>query len=756
MSAQHGAPGAGDAEGSHEIAAAQAAGSSLSSVPHGGGTTGALSIPDLTGPDGEPVDTLTAALAYARCGWYVVPVRAGTKDPGSRLGKGWQHQSSRDPQVITSWFVGTDDGIALHIGRSGAHAYDIDDPTKVPAVLAAAIDALDPPRQATRYPSTGKCHVLFGRPVGRVFGNGTGSLGSGWGDVRGANGVLVVCPSEDRYRWLRAGVLPLLPSSLADQQTDAGDTADAATDADVTAFLAAHTSGTHPGLLRAPLTRFDARVAEGASRHATAPGVACQVAREAAAGLYPAAEALAALGERFREAVTHDASTGDTRSPEQAASEWAGIVAWAVGQAGLADPAETRAKALERVSPLGPEPPEDDAGLPREEREGVDLLPKSEALSGPPEGPESADLLTNDTAPATASAAPEQQELTAVQTESPPAAPGWPSLIRSGGSFVLDLPDHIPAVWGTGEEVLWAEGESLVIAGVPGVGKSTVAGQVVRARLGLGDGLVLGLPVALTGTRVLYLAMDRPQQIARSLARQFCPADRAVLDERLAVWAGPPPGDIAQRADSLSMMAQAAGADTVVIDSVKDAAVGLTDDTVAAGYNRARQHALAAGVQVLELHHMVKRNSAGGAPTSLADVYGSAWLTAGAGSVVLLHGDPGDPVVSLRHLKQPGAEVGPWQVTHDHAAGVSSVQRSGDLLDVVVAQGERGCTVKAAATGVYSSDTPTAAQIEKTRRRLASLVASGALVAVETPGQPTVWRRAPLSLVSPSRETSRS
>src|SRR5947209_13247201 len=69
-----------------------------------------LAIPEL--PD--DVDILTAALAYIACGWYVVPVRCGTKDPGSVVGKGWQRKSSRDPKVITAWFSGADHGIALH------------------------------------------------------------------------------------------------------------------------------------------------------------------------------------------------------------------------------------------------------------------------------------------------------------------------------------------------------------------------------------------------------------------------------------------------------------------------------------------------------------------------------------------------------------------------------------------------------------------------------------------------------------------
>ena len=73
-----------------------------------------LSIPDLD----DGVDMLTAALAYADAGWYVLPVKRGTKDPGSVVGKHWQAQSSRDPRQIAAWFAGTDHGIVLHRGRS--------------------------------------------------------------------------------------------------------------------------------------------------------------------------------------------------------------------------------------------------------------------------------------------------------------------------------------------------------------------------------------------------------------------------------------------------------------------------------------------------------------------------------------------------------------------------------------------------------------------------------------------------------------
>src|SRR6478736_204142 len=79
-----------------------------------------IRIPHLS----EDVDTLTAALKYAEAGWFVLPVKPETKNAGSVLGKGWHTKSSRDPKQIAAWFAATDYQIALHVGRSGAIAFD--------------------------------------------------------------------------------------------------------------------------------------------------------------------------------------------------------------------------------------------------------------------------------------------------------------------------------------------------------------------------------------------------------------------------------------------------------------------------------------------------------------------------------------------------------------------------------------------------------------------------------------------------------
>lgn len=306
-----------------------------------------------------------------------------------------------------------------------------------------------------------------------------------------------------------------------------------------------------------------------------------------------------------------------------------------------------------------------------------------------------------------------------------------PDPAQDGASFILDAPAEVGAIWGEGAQVLWAPGEALMIAGPQGVGKTTLAGLLVKALLGLCT-LVLGLPVVEFRGRILYLAMDRPRQARRSLRRQFAPEDRAVLARRLTVRPGPPAADLAAQPMLLAAMAEHYGADVVVVDSLKDAAVGLVDDAVAASYNRARQHLLATGCQLAELHHTVKRSARGDNPSSAVDsIYGSTWLTSGCGSIVMLSGEPGDPIVGFRHVKQPADEVGPFRLLHDQDSGVLSIEHGVDLVELVKAGGADGLTAKGAAQVITEKSKPGRADVEKARRKLDKLAAAGVLVSME-------------------------
>ena len=69
---------------------------------------------------------------------------------------------------------------------------------------------------------------------------------------------------------------------------------------------------------------------------------------------------------------------------------------------------------------------------------------------------------------------------------------------------------------------------------------------------------------------------------------------------------------------------------------------------------------VASEIEVVVSHHQRKATGYNKKPTTLADVYGSTWLTAGAGSVVLLWGEAGDPIVELTHLGSPRMRSARW------------------------------------------------------------------------------------------------
>jgi hypothetical protein len=296
-------------------------------------------VTDLTVPDVTGLDTIKAALAYAASGWYQVPVRKGTKHPGSVVGAEWHHHSSRDPDQLVSWHVLAGHGIALHAGRSGAIIFDVDHPENMPEIMTAAIRDLRPPFQSTRPGTPGRGHYVFACPPGRMFSNSTGRLGKGWGEVRGANGVIIAEPTEHpdggRYRWEHAGPVPVLPDEIAGLLDDALASEDAATDTEVAAFTAEHVKGTRPRLLAGPVSQFRTRTGTGESRHESAVAATVWAAKEARAGYYPASLAFTAIGVLFRQSL--NGTPG--RSP---AEEYQAIIAWAVGQARAADLEEVR------------------------------------------------------------------------------------------------------------------------------------------------------------------------------------------------------------------------------------------------------------------------------------------------------------------------------------------------------------------------------------------------------------------------------
>jgi replicative DNA helicase len=290
---------------------------------------------------------------------------------------------------------------------------------------------------------------------------------------------------------------------------------------------------------------------------------------------------------------------------------------------------------------------------------------------------------------------------------------------RDGETVIFDddAATGVEARWGDRDgNVAWARGEPLLLVGPTGVGKTTLAIQLVGGVLGLWPE-VLGLPVEPV-ERVLYLALDRPRQIERALRRRLRhDAFRDTLRGRLLVWSGPLPADLGREPTLLLDVAHDAHADAVFIDSLKDTTARLADDEYGSNVNRALQHLVAENIDVLGSHHQ-RKGQDGRRPKTIEDVYGSVWIPAGAGSVILLWGDPGSELVDLEHLKQPAETIGPWKLEHDHHHGTTRVTRGFDALAYLTHH--PGATLTDIAAAEWAG-TPTDAQRKKTERKLRKL-----------------------------------
>jgi len=268
-----------------------------------------LSVPEIT----ACMSIVNAALAYAEAGWFVFPVRPGSKVPAI---DNWDENSTRDPDKIRRWWTAQPDyNIALHAGRSGAIIFDadIEDLTVIEndgrSDMAAALRGAEAIHNTRR--GGERSHYLFLMSPGEMLGNSAGAFAR-YGQVRGRNGYVVVAPSvhpdadakSGHYNWRRVGTLTQLPDVLRACLSEAAESADPLTDHQFESFLDTHT-GAGCGrdgcrkCVAGPVAWFNAQVADGGSRHEAMRDALPWALSEAMAGCYPAREAFGSLASAF-------------------------------------------------------------------------------------------------------------------------------------------------------------------------------------------------------------------------------------------------------------------------------------------------------------------------------------------------------------------------------------------------------------------------------------------------------------------------
>ena len=332
------------------------------------------------------------------------------------------------------------------------------------------------------------------------------------------------------------------------------------------------------------------------------------------------------------------------------------------------------------------------------------------------------------------------------------------------GLAFADVPVGTPAIWGAGQDVLWAKDEGVMISGPNGVRKTTTALTLVLGLAGVpGFDTYLGLPVTPlpAGRRVLYFAMDRPAQISRvwaRLIRDLPDEHKQALRERVIFWRGPMPDEVdpANGHTGLAAYALEQEAGAVVLDSLKDVNNALSDEKVGSEINKAVQECLVCDVQALVLHHPRKAGNQNKNPNKLDDIHGSANLVRGMGSVISLWGDAGASVITLTHLKPAADIVGPLPIVFDYTTGRGHLFAGGADTSALSGEGAKAERCRKlmqhfladmstrytlddlVATGKFGGE-------RVLRDALAALVDAGLVDADEKPGVSKTWgHHAPL------------
>lgn len=276
------------------------------------------------------LNNLEAALAYADCGWYVIPVKSGTKNPGSILGKDWPTKSTRDPIIIKEYFKSLNTSLALNAGKSGAIIFDVDNPSQLPSILKKYFNSLSVPFQSTRRINVEeRGHHFFQVPRGLRYGNGLGKLPTGWGDIRSHNAVAMATPSKHPnpdgcYQFLRTGELPTLPTEIGIRLSQKiGESASSVSHQDAEDFINKHTSENYPELLHTREANFLKCPPTPGSRHNRFTPFVLLVLKDSAVGFYKASDALENSYRLFNIFIPLE---------EQQPKEFIGIVLWAIGQ----------------------------------------------------------------------------------------------------------------------------------------------------------------------------------------------------------------------------------------------------------------------------------------------------------------------------------------------------------------------------------------------------------------------------------------
>jgi hypothetical protein len=269
-------------------------------------------LPDVTG-----MSNTAAAETYAKTGFCVVPIRLGTKNPGSLVGAGWPTLATDDLETVRDWWRRWPDaGIAIHVGGCLLLVVDVDIPENVPDWLWALLESAVF-RPTTTDPNSRRGHYFYRLRPDEMFGCGLGRLkppkGKKWGETKCYGGGLVLAPTAHPktadghvYSTGPNETIPYRPDELATKLNAAPNDGEwriltpSELDAKAQAFLGTYAGDAEPYALDPICRNFDPTPS---NRHPSMYESLCWAMREAKAGRFSAQRAVDGLRKLWTDSI---------------------------------------------------------------------------------------------------------------------------------------------------------------------------------------------------------------------------------------------------------------------------------------------------------------------------------------------------------------------------------------------------------------------------------------------------------------------